>query len=175
MASRNVQVSDKLADRFAREYIKDLNATQAYLRCKPDVTPATARVGGSKLLTDPDIQNHVATLQAERRDRLQIDADTVLQELAACGYSDFRHYRIDDAGNFTLAPDAPPSAARAVAGLKRRTTVKGEVVEHTVDYRLWDKPKSLIALAQHLGLIGTGSEAQLPPGGREIRVRWVDE
>lgn len=179
MASRSVQVSSELADRFAREYIKDLNATQAYLRCKPDVTEGSARTLGARLLAEVGTQAHIATLRAEAATRLQISADAVLRELAIVGFSDHRHYDMTESGDLELRPDVDPEAGRAVARVKRKTRTYGQgdraTTETTLEYGLWDKPKALIALAQHLGLIGTGSETQLPPGGREIRVRWVDE
>ena len=71
----------KLTDKqelFAREFIKDLNATQAAIRA--GYSEKTARAIGSENLTKPDIQQRVAELNQERLERVQIDADYVLRQ-----------------------------------------------------------------------------------------------
>lgn len=71
----------KLTDKqelFAREFIKDLNATQAAIRA--GYSGKTARAIGSENLTKPDIQQRVAELNQERLERVQIDADYVLRQ-----------------------------------------------------------------------------------------------
>lgn len=71
----------KLTDKqelFAREYLKDLNATQAAIRA--GYSENTARKIGSENLTKPDIQDFIAELNRERMERVQIDADYVLRQ-----------------------------------------------------------------------------------------------
>ena len=71
----------KLTDKqelFAREYLKDLNATQAAIRA--GYSENTARKIGSENLTKPDIQDFIAELNRERLERVQIDADYVLRQ-----------------------------------------------------------------------------------------------
>lgn len=71
----------KLTDKqelFAREYLKDLNATQAAIRA--GYSEKTARSVGSENLTKPDIQEFIAHLNKERMDRVQVDADYVLRQ-----------------------------------------------------------------------------------------------
>lgn len=71
----------KLTDKqelFAREFIKDLNATQAAIRA--GYSEKTARAIGCENLTKPDIQQRVAELNQERLERVQIDADYVLRQ-----------------------------------------------------------------------------------------------
>jgi phage terminase small subunit len=180
MASREVAVSPELALAFAQQYLLDLNATQAYLRCRPDAKPNSARTNGARLLANANVQEHIATLQAERQKRYEVTADAVIQELAACAFSDHRNYRMGEDGDLEEAPGAHPMASRAVAKVKRRRTVRTfgetEVVENSLEYALWNKPQTLIALGEHLGIIRRGDGPdQLPPGGREVRVRWVNE
>jgi len=46
-------VSPHLSARFVAEYVIDLNATQAYMRAKPDCRNlATARANGCRLLAE---------------------------------------------------------------------------------------------------------------------------
>lgn len=71
----------KKIELFAYEYVQDLNATQAYLRCNFTDNYATARTEGSKLLANPDTLTRVSELMKERKERLCISADHVLLRL----------------------------------------------------------------------------------------------
>jgi phage terminase small subunit len=65
-------------ERFCREYIIDLNATNAALRA--DYSKKTARAIGSRLLTNVDIQARLSELQAKPLKKLEITAESVLQK-----------------------------------------------------------------------------------------------
>jgi phage terminase small subunit len=74
----------KLTDKqeaFIREYMIDLNATQAYLRAGYKVKESTARANGSRLLTNANVLARIQELQAERAKKLELDADWVLRRL----------------------------------------------------------------------------------------------
>jgi phage terminase small subunit len=71
----------KLTDKqelFAREYLKDLNATQAAIRA--GYSEKTAKETGYENLTKPHIQELIAELNKDRMERVQIDADYVLRQ-----------------------------------------------------------------------------------------------
>jgi phage terminase small subunit len=57
---------------FCREYLIDLNATQAAIRA--GYSEKTARASGYENLTKPDIQDRITELKTDRNGRLQIDA-----------------------------------------------------------------------------------------------------
>lgn len=67
--------------KFCQEYIKDLNATQAYLRAYRPKKESTARINGCKLLANTNISQKINELQSERAKELKIDANWVLQRL----------------------------------------------------------------------------------------------
>lgn len=74
--------TNKLTDKqkaFCEEYLIDLNATQAAIRA--GYSEDTAKQQGSRLLTNVDVQEYVSELQEERSNRVQLDADYVLQGL----------------------------------------------------------------------------------------------
>ncbi|BEH73326.1 terminase small subunit [Edwardsiella tarda] len=72
----------KLTDKqelFAREYLKDLNATQAAIRA--GYSEKTARSIGNRLLTNVDMQNRLSELKSARNEQVSIDASYVLRRL----------------------------------------------------------------------------------------------
>jgi hypothetical protein len=103
--------------------------------------------------------------------RLKIEADRVLQELAVVGFSDILNdYRLDEQGHLRLSDTAHPTAARAIASIKRkvrtgRSDDRGAWTEVETEFRLWSKPEALKALAQHLGLL---KDPEAGAGGCEI-------
>jgi len=68
-STANSPLSDT-EERFCREYVDCLNATEAYLRLFPKVKRTTAGTSGWKLLRKAEIQARVAALHAELRQRI---------------------------------------------------------------------------------------------------------
>lgn len=66
---------------FVREYLIDLNATQAAIRA--GYSEKTARSVGCENLTKPDVADAVAAAQAERAQKCEISALWVLNEAKA--------------------------------------------------------------------------------------------
>lgn len=64
---------------FVREYLVDLNATQAAIRA--GYSARTARSQGQRMLTNVDIVQAVAAEQSARAERVEITADDVLRGL----------------------------------------------------------------------------------------------
>ena len=75
---------------FVREYLIDLNATQAAIRA--GYSEKTARSQGQRLLTHVDIAAAIKVAQDERIERTEITADRVLEELAKIGFSNMQDY-----------------------------------------------------------------------------------
>jgi len=67
-------------EQFCLEYMVDLNATQAAIRS--GYSKDTAQQIGSENLSKPLIAEKIAQLRAERSERVQIDADYVIENLA---------------------------------------------------------------------------------------------
>lgn len=66
-------------DTFCREYLIDLNATQAAIRA--GYSEKTANRTASENLSKPDIQSRIAELKAQRNDLVGINANYVLNRL----------------------------------------------------------------------------------------------
>ena len=77
MTVSNSKLSEK-QQMFCREYIIDLNATQAAIRA--GYSEKTANRIGYTQLTKADIQEYICSLKLERCDRVQIDSDWVLTQ-----------------------------------------------------------------------------------------------
>ena len=65
--------------RFAREYLVDLNATQASIRA--GYSEKTAKQQGSRLLTNADVRTRINELQDEVRQRTDMKTDDVIARL----------------------------------------------------------------------------------------------
>lgn len=70
---------------FCKEYLIDLNATQAAIRAGYSINAAKEQ--GSRLLTYANIQEKIQELKQLRSERTEITADMVLKELAAVGFA----------------------------------------------------------------------------------------
>lgn len=69
---------------FCAEYLITMNAQDAAI--KAGYSARSAKVQGSKLLAQPKVQEYLKTLVDARKKRLQVDADQVVEELAAIAF-----------------------------------------------------------------------------------------
>lgn len=81
-------------DMFCREYLIDLNATQAAIRAGYSVK--TANRTASENLSKPDIQSRIAELKAQRNDLVGINATYVLNRLVEIDQMDVIDILKDD-------------------------------------------------------------------------------
>ena len=77
-------------EKFCREYIIDLNATQAAIRA--GYSEKTARQVGSENLSKPYIADRIAELQKEAFERCDLDADYVLKKFKKIADDDIANY-----------------------------------------------------------------------------------
>lgn len=135
---------------FCLEYLVDLNATQAAIRA--GYSEDTARSMGCENLTKPDIQERIAALKAERNERLQIDADYVLQQSVKLHERCMQEVRpllsrkgeqiYDDEGNALFVFDAS-GAAKALKLIGDHVTVQAfreNIKANITDNRMQSSP-----------------------------------
>lgn len=87
------RVSDDLSPKmqlFCHEWLRDLNATQAYWRTHPGCNAMTARTEGNKLLQHPKVKAEIARLRAELAGAIQYDVETMLRREAEIAFADPR-------------------------------------------------------------------------------------
>lgn len=132
--------------RFAQEYLVDLNGTQAAIRA--GYAANGADVTAVRLLGDPRVAEFVANGKHRQAERLEVRADVVLRELLRIATTDLSLAFGPDGELLKLA-DMPEDVRRAVATVKVRRDDDGSLVQ---EVKLWDKPKALELLGKHLRL-----------------------
>lgn len=137
---------------FVREYLVDLNATQAAIRA--GYSQRTARAIGAENLTKPDIARAIEVAMAERSRRTEITADRVLQEVAKLAFLDIAGAFNAD-GSLKALHEIDPDTRAALAGLEvaEITGDEGQIVGRLKKIKLTDKTASLTLLMRHLGML----------------------
>jgi phage terminase small subunit len=152
-------------EQFCNEYLKDLNATQAYIRVY-GVDQSVARAAASRLLTSVSIQQRIAELKSKRVKRLEISADRVLAEIAAVAFA--RSVDVMEiAGGRIKIKDSDLWSLRSKIAVS-------EVVETTTEgggslrVKMHDKIGALKELAKHVGLYDKGTRSDSDGGFAEV-------
>ena len=139
----------KLTDKqelFAREFIKDLNATQAVIRA--GFSEKSARNQAHRLMTNDDILNRIAELKAERNDRVQVDADYVLRRLVEIDEMDVLDIVL---ANGELKPISQwPKVWRTTLSGMDVTEMAGDAAGLLKKIKWPDKVKNLELLGKHV-------------------------
>lgn len=157
---KEVSILDKLTNKqrlFADEYLIDLNASRAYKAiyksCKKD---ETARVNGSKLLTNTNVSNYISKRMKEREKRTEITQDRVLKEYAKIAFFNPKDL-FDKEGKPKDITELDNDTAAVIAGLKVNDVYEGFGEDRTFigylkEYKIADKKGALDSLARHLGM-----------------------
>lgn len=138
-------------DMFCREYLLDLNATQAAIRV--GYSAKTANRTATKLLSKAVIQNRITELKAKRNKDVGIDADYVLRRLVEIDQMDVLDILNDD-GSLKAVSLWPKSWRTTLTGLDISTTIQNvdeETAETILKKVKWpDKVKNLELLGKHV-------------------------
>lgn len=152
---------------FVREYLIDLNATQAAIRA--GYSADTAYSQGQRLLKHVEVSKAVAAAMKLRSERTEITQDMVLKELAKIGFSDIRkavkwqsalitEEDNPDGGDIAViktivtnqvqlvsSDDIDDATAAAVAEISQNATGGLKI-------KLHDKRAALVDIGKHLGM-----------------------
>ncbi|WLS77363.1 terminase small subunit [Erwinia pyri] len=145
---------------FCREYLIDLNATQAAIRA--GYSENTARKIGSENLSKPDIQNRIAELKVQRNEQVNIDAAYVLKRLVEIDQMDVLDILKDD-GGLKMVHEWPKVWRTTLSGLDILTTVTNfdeTTMENILKKIKWpDKVKNLELLGKHISVMAFKEQA----------------
>lgn len=155
---------------FVREYLVDLNATQAAIRAGYSIR--TAESIGFENLRKPGIADAIAAAKEARARRVEITADRVLKELARIAFFDPRRLLQSDGRPIPLQ-ELDDDTAAAVAGVDVLEEYEGSgdervLIGHVKKYKIADKNTALTNAMRHLGMLKEKIEV-------EGRVGIVDE
>ena len=139
---------------FVREYLIDLNATQAAIRA--GYSEATAYSIGQENLNKPEIAAAINEAQADRAERTQINADYVLNRLVEIDNMDVLDI-VDDNLNLKPVHQWPRVWRRYLSGFDVAEMFEGRGDDREMTGILkkikWpDKVKNLELLGKHVGV-----------------------
>jgi phage terminase small subunit len=152
---------------FVREYLIDLNATQAAMRA--GYSEKTAYASGAENLKKPQIANAIEAAMKIRADRTDITADRVLKELAKIGFADIRK-AIKWQGTLVTEEDNPDGGDTLTIKNVVTNNVQlvsseeiddetaaaiSEISQNTnggIKLKLHDKRAALVDIGKHLGM-----------------------
>lgn len=141
-------------ERFAQEWVVDLNATQAAIRA--GYSEKTAKQQGSRLLTNADVAARVKELQGVVAEKIEITQDMVAKELASIGFSDPRDVMSWGPAGVLLRQSSELTRDQAitVSEVTETKTKDGG----SIKLKFHDKPKALINYGKHIGMWPTKIE-----------------
>lgn len=137
---------------FCIYYLKYFNATKAYMKVKPDVTYASAMVGGSRWYNLPEVQEEIKRLKKEIYAETLIDPVEIIQK-----YIDMAFYDVTDYADFK----------DGVVLLKDSSCVDGTLIQEVkqgkegVAVKFVDRSKALDWLSKHMNLATEEQKAKI--------------
>jgi phage terminase small subunit len=130
-------------ERFCEEYLIDFNATQAARRA--GYSEKTVRQTGTENLARPSIQARIRELQQPYKEKLDISAERVLEELSLIAFARPKKYMSWDNSRLTLISSEylteAETAAIASVSYKETSTQFGGTTQ--VELKFHDKVKAL--------------------------------
>ena len=146
---------------FVREYLVDLNGTQAAIRA--GYSKKTAASQAERLLRNVEIARAVQAGMDRRASSIEINATRVLQEIAKLAFFDPRKLLNSD-GSPKPIQDLDDETAMAVAGIDIVTKGNDDLgYADILKIKLADKSKNLELLGRHLKLFT--DKVELDVGG----------
>jgi len=154
---------DKLTDKqrmFVKEYLVDLNATQAAIRA--GYSENNADKIGSELLGKTRVKEEIQKGMDNRSKRLDITADKVLQELAHIAFDDIKNYLSYSTEKTVVSYDKdgePITDYKTIVNLKNSDEIDTRNISEistgpngVFRFKQYCKDNALVQLGKHLKL-----------------------
>jgi|TARA_B100000497_G_scaffold29683_1_gene34696 phage terminase small subunit len=141
----------KLTDKqemFCKEYLIDLNATQAAIRA--GYSKKTANEQAGRLLVNVSVQSKIYELKESRSNRIEMTSDGVLKELKNWVEGDYTDLMMLTAKQIK---ELAPEIRRLITGFKRTTRrIPGtDEEEIQIEIKFIDKIKAMEMISKHIG------------------------
>ncbi len=147
----------KLTDKqelFCKEYLVDLNGTQAAIRA--GYSEKTARDIACQNLAKPNIQEKIHKLKSERSDKVKLDARYVLERLKEIDELDILDIMNEELDGFKRLSEWPKAWRTSISGIDIQTMISGgeqESIEKVIKKIKWpDKTKNLELIGRHVNV-----------------------
>lgn len=140
----------KLTDKqelFAREFIVDLNATQAAIRA--GYSEKSSRNQGARMMANDDILDRIAELKAERNEQVGVDAAYVLRRLAEIDQMDVLDILLAN-GELKPIKDWPKVWRTTLSGMDVVEMASSDSAALLKKIKWPDKVKNLELLGKHV-------------------------
>ena len=159
-------MADKLTPKqemFIKEYLVDLNATQAAIRA--GYSAKMARQMGAENLSKPYIAAEIQKAMDERSERVGIKADDVLREIASIAYDDISNYLDFYPGkNGEIKVDIKDSRTINTRNISEINIGK----DGQFKFKLYCRDEALNSLGRHLKLFTENHNVNLEAGVKII-------
>ena len=157
--------------RFVDEYLTDLNATAAAIRA--GYSEKTANQQGPRLLVNVGVAAAIAKAMEERSERVQADADWVLQQAVEVVKLDIADI-MDDVGAIKPVKEWPSAWRKMLAGADVQHLYEGsgrnrKRVGEIVKLRFLDRLKALEMVGRHVNVQAFKDKVEVDPGDK-----WQD-
>lgn len=152
---------------FVVEYLKDKNATQAYMRSY-GVGAASAERAGPRLLGNVVVRSEIVRLETQALAKVQHDTgitlERTLREIAKGAFNDPRKF-FDAAGGLKSVTDLDDDTAASLAGFEVSEIGGGEggPIGFVKKIKMVDRKGYLDMLMKHLGGYGEDNRQKVDP------------
>lgn len=133
--------------KFADEYLIDLNATQAAIRA--GYSSNSAEQQGSTLLRNPKVRAYIDERMAQHSARTGVNQERIIRELARVAFLD--PTQLVNMNSAEIEEDASEDDRAAIASVKVKT-MKGDVEMIEREVKFADKLKALELLGKRFGM-----------------------
>jgi phage terminase small subunit len=158
-------------EQFAREYVIDLNATQAAIRA--GYSPKTAPAAASRLLTNVKVQELASALRAKTAEKLDITRERIMAEYAKLAFADMADFgEWDEHGNTRLSASkdlGDKTAAVAEITVRDIPGSEDESPSRLIKFKLHPKREALDSICKMQGWFTEKREIS-GPGGAPLAV-----
>ncbi|GAB7453252.1 terminase small subunit [Enterobacter roggenkampii] len=157
----------KLTDKqelFAREFIVDLNATQAAIRA--GYSEKSSRNQGARMMANDDILDRIAELKAERNEQVGVDAAYVLRRLTEIDQMDVLDILLAN-GELKPIKDWPKVWRTTLSGMDVVEMASAESAALLKKIKWPDKVKNLELLGKHVDVQAFKEQTKVEHGFEE--------